>query len=190
MGKCSIRSPCAVWPSVAEGWYPMRVPMTLVMILSAAFADAADVLVSVRGVANDRGEIVVGICSADMFIGGTCAYRGTAPVRPGTVSVMVSGVVPRTYAVPAYHDENGNHRIDRNLSGIHSPWSAMVLETTRASSLPSQASPMPRSRWGRVGRRRDRRCVIDGHGEAPGPLSAMRASFSGCASASATAVGS
>ncbi|MFS2008709.1 hypothetical protein ACCD06_02410 [Azospirillum sp. CT11-132] len=29
---------------------------------------------SVRSVADDRGEIVVGICSADMFIGGTCAF--------------------------------------------------------------------------------------------------------------------
>ena len=74
MGKCSIRYPCAVWSTVAEGWYPMREARILVIILSAAFADAADVLVSVRSVADDRGEIVVGICSADMFIGGTCAF--------------------------------------------------------------------------------------------------------------------
>nr|WP_256379223.1 DUF2141 domain-containing protein [Azospirillum sp. TSA2s] len=95
----------------------MRVAIILVIILSAAFADAADVLVSVRSVADDRGEIVVGICSADMFIGGTCAYCGTAPVRPGAVSVMVTGVMPGTYAVRACHDENGNHLIDRNLLG-------------------------------------------------------------------------
>ena len=96
----------------------MRVAIILVMVLFARFAHAADVLVSVHGVANNRGEIVVGICSADVFIGGTCAYGGTAPARPGTVTVMVPGVVPGTYAVRAYHDENGNHRIDRNLLGI------------------------------------------------------------------------
>ncbi|MFS2008710.1 DUF2141 domain-containing protein [Azospirillum sp. CT11-132] len=97
--------------------------------------------------------------------------------------------MPGTYAVRACHDESGNRRIDRNLLG-NPPWMAMALETTRASCLPRQASPMPRSWWARAGRRRDRRCAIDGHGEAPGPLSAMRASFSGCANASATAVGS
>ena len=113
----------------------MRVAIILVIILSATFADAADVLVNVRSVADDRGEIVVGICSADMFVGGTCAYRGTAPARPGAVSVRVPGVMPGTYAVRACHDQNGNHRIDRNLLG-NPLWMAMALETTRASCVP------------------------------------------------------
>ncbi|WP_448191538.1 DUF2141 domain-containing protein [Azospirillum sp. sgz301742] len=92
--------------------------VALIGALMARHADAADVVVRVQGVANDRGEVVVGICTADMFIGGTCAHRGTAPARPGTVLVVVAGVAPGTYAVRAYHDENGNRRIDRNFLGI------------------------------------------------------------------------
>lgn len=97
---------------------PAPVLVALVIFVTGADAGAADVLVRVQGVANDRGEIVVGICTADVFIGGICAYRGTAPARPGMVPIRVAGVVPGTYAVRAYHDENGNHRIDRNMLGI------------------------------------------------------------------------
>lgn len=93
-------------------------PIVLGLFLTAGRVEAADVLVHVRGVANDRGEIVVGVCTAETFIGGACAHRGTASARPGMVSVLVAGVAPGTYAIRAYHDENANHRIDRSFLGI------------------------------------------------------------------------
>lgn len=89
-----------------------------VIALGAGNAAAAEVTVRVRGVANDRGFVVVALCTADVFIGGRCALRGAAPARPGTVPVVVGDVPPGTYAVRAYHDENANGHIDRNMFGI------------------------------------------------------------------------
>lgn len=94
------------------------VGVAAVIALGAGNAAAAEVTVRVRGVANDRGVIVVALCTADVFIGGRCAFRGAAPASSGTVPVVVGAVPPGTYAVRAYHDENANGRIDRNVLGM------------------------------------------------------------------------
>lgn len=91
---------------------------TLLAALGAGTAGAAEFTVRVQGVANDRGVVVVALCAADVFMGGRCAHRGTAPARPGTVPVLVAGVPAGIYAVRAYHDENANGRLDRNIVGI------------------------------------------------------------------------
>ncbi|HYG88336.1 MAG TPA: DUF2141 domain-containing protein [Azospirillum sp.] len=96
----------------------MRAVIAFVVAMAAGSASAADVTVRVHGVANDHGAVVVGICTEDVFVGGTCAFRGTSPARGGTVPVVITGVAPGAYAVRAYHDENANNRIDRNFLGI------------------------------------------------------------------------
>ena len=38
--------------------------------------------------------------------------------RPGAITFMFTGLAPARYAVSAFHDENGNGKLDANLLGI------------------------------------------------------------------------
>lgn len=96
----------------------MTAPLALVLLVAAAPAMAGEVAVRVQGVRNDQGSVVVGVCTEEVFIGGTCAFRATVPAQAGAVTVTVPDVPPGTYAVRVYHDENGNERIDRNFLGV------------------------------------------------------------------------
>lgn len=84
----------------------------------AAPALAADLSVTVSGVHNDRGRVLVAVCTPQTFLKAGCPYTGSEPARSGQVTVTVRGIPPGTYAVQAFQDENGNMRIDRNFLGI------------------------------------------------------------------------
>jgi len=92
--------------------------MALAVCLSAAPARGSTVLVTVVGVRNSHGHVRVAICSKADFLKPHCAYTGNAPSGPGDVQVTVTNVPPGTYAAQAFHDENDNERIDRNIFGI------------------------------------------------------------------------
>jgi uncharacterized protein (DUF2141 family) len=66
---------------------------------------------------NDKGHVLVAVCSREDFLGSQCAYSGRAPAKPGTVIATVSSVSPGRYAIHAFHDENDNLKIDR-FSGV------------------------------------------------------------------------
>lgn len=85
--------------------------------LMAAPATAATLQVAVDNVRNAEGEVRVAVCSEARFLGPSCEHVGHAPARPGRVVVRVE-VPPGTWAVQAYHDENGNGKLDRNLLGL------------------------------------------------------------------------
>ncbi len=85
---------------------------------AAAAVLAAALTVSVQGVRNGEGEIVLAVCEEAAYPAGRCAFRVTAPAAEGSVSVTVPDVPPGTYALRAYHDENGNGQLDRNLLGV------------------------------------------------------------------------
>jgi uncharacterized protein (DUF2141 family) len=57
----------------------------------------------------------VALCDDVAFLGRGCAHTGRAPAEEGVVTV--SEVPPGTYAVQAFHDENGNGDLDRS-----GPW--------------------------------------------------------------------
>ena len=83
----------------------------------AAPAHAASVEVSVTNVLTDKGRVHVELCPEALFLK-DCTLFGEAPARIGTTIVTVRDVPPGTYAVQAYHDENGNGKVDRGLFGI------------------------------------------------------------------------
>ncbi|WP_353859860.1 DUF2141 domain-containing protein [Azospirillum formosense] len=85
---------------------------------AAAAVLVAALTVSVQGVRNGEGEIVLAVCEEAAYPAGRCAFRVTAPAAEGSVSVSVPDVPPGTYALRAYHDENGNGQLDRNLLGV------------------------------------------------------------------------
>jgi uncharacterized protein (DUF2141 family) len=94
----------------------------LALVLAAcalpARAEPGVLDVTVTGVRNDHGHVLVAVCDRATFLQPSCAYHGRAPARPGAVVVLVTGVPPGTYAVQAYHDENDNGRLDRSFFGL------------------------------------------------------------------------
>ncbi len=94
---------------------------SLVLAVNAAtMAQAQDgvVEVEVSGVRAARGHVLVAVCTRAEFLKEHCSLNGSAEARLGTVTVHVAGVPPGLYAIQAWHDQNNNGRIDRDLLGI------------------------------------------------------------------------
>jgi uncharacterized protein (DUF2141 family) len=81
-------------------------------------AVAADVRVTISGVRNDKGRVLVAICPRAEFLQDRCRWYGSAPAVPGNVVVVVSGVPAGTYAAQAFHDENGSGKLERTFLGL------------------------------------------------------------------------
>jgi uncharacterized protein (DUF2141 family) len=80
-------------------------------------AVAADLDVTVTGIRNNHGRIVVAICDNANFPKGACPYHGQALARIGEVTVRVARVPPGTWAAAVYHDEVGNQPLQYGLLG-------------------------------------------------------------------------
>jgi uncharacterized protein (DUF2141 family) len=80
--------------------------------------ETARVIVTVHGVRNSKGSILVAICSRAEFLKTTCDHVGRAPAETGDVAVTIADVPFGTYAAQAYHDENDNRRLDTSWLGI------------------------------------------------------------------------
>ena len=86
---------------------------------AAAEEEAATTLeVTVSNVRNSRGHIRVAVCTQETFLGPSCPFNGSAPARPGSVTVTVAGVPPGLYAVQVFQDEDDSGHIRRSLLGI------------------------------------------------------------------------
>jgi uncharacterized protein (DUF2141 family) len=88
--------------------------------LFAGPASAARIVVTIDGLRNAGGNVFVGLyASPAKFLQGnqTDAQRR---VRAGTgpVTVVFDNLPPGTYAVGAFHDENGNDHFDTDFVGL------------------------------------------------------------------------
>lgn len=90
----------------------------LATLLLATPSLAADLAVTVTNIRNDRGRIMVAVCTQETFLKPGCPYTASAPAQAGQVTITVRGVRPGTYAVQAFQDENGNEEVDRNFFGL------------------------------------------------------------------------
>ncbi len=87
-------------------------------LLPARTAQAATVLVTVTGVRNDHGKVLVALCTQATFLRPHCPWRGSVAAKPGEVLVRIDGVPPGRYAAQAFHDENDNGKLDRTILGL------------------------------------------------------------------------
>ncbi|MES2739736.1 MAG: DUF2141 domain-containing protein [Pseudomonadota bacterium] len=78
---------------------------------------AGPVEVRVSHVANDKGKIFVAVCDQAHFLK-KCTLGASAPAQTGDTVVPVPAVPAGAWAVLAFHDENENAELDRNLIGI------------------------------------------------------------------------
>lgn len=87
------------------------------MLLLAPAARAASVVVTIHGVRNAVGEVRVAICPEAEFTKPACPWHGHAPARAGDVTVEILDVPPGVYAAEAFHDENGDRKVNRDFFG-------------------------------------------------------------------------
>jgi uncharacterized protein (DUF2141 family) len=97
---------------------PTRSAFYLVLLAGCGGAKAATVDVTVQGVQNANGHILVALCTKAEFLHPHCAWRGRAVAAVGDVHVTIADVPPGVYAAQAFHDENDNGRLDRNMLGL------------------------------------------------------------------------
>jgi uncharacterized protein (DUF2141 family) len=96
----------------------MRFVLLLAMLASPAAAETGVLQVTVTGVRNGHGHVLVAVCDKATFLQPHCAFHGEAAASPGAVTVRIAGVPAGIYAVEAYQDENDNGMLDRSFLGM------------------------------------------------------------------------
>jgi len=86
-------------------------------LLASAAATAATIEVHVTNISNAKGQIRVAVCDQERFLK-QCVHTASAPAQTGETVLKVANVPAGIWAVLAYHDENGNAELDRNMIGI------------------------------------------------------------------------
>ncbi len=88
----------------------LRTSMTamLALVCVSGAAMAADVTITVDGIQPGTGDILVALQTEDDFLSGDGAYSIVVPAEADTVTTVLEGVAPGTYAVAVVHDENGD----------------------------------------------------------------------------------
>ena len=88
------------------------------VLLAAGAVHAADLTVDIKGIATDKGNVMVALYkAADPWLK-TPSFGSGAPARTTGTSVRFKDLPEGEYAVSLYVDENGNGRMDTNIVGI------------------------------------------------------------------------
>jgi len=92
----------------------------LALIVIAGPASAARIIVTIDGLHNAQGNVFVGLyATPSKFLNGN-QNDAMRKVRASTgpITVTFDNLPPVTYAVGAYHDENGNDHLDTDFIGL------------------------------------------------------------------------
>jgi uncharacterized protein (DUF2141 family) len=89
----------------------------MLLVLTAG-APKPSVEIDVEGVRSNRGHVLAALCTRSEFLKPHCSHAGRAPAQPGTTIVPILDVPPGVYAIQAFHDEDDNGWITRNILGL------------------------------------------------------------------------
>jgi uncharacterized protein (DUF2141 family) len=95
-----------------------NVAAAAMLLMLTAEAPKPFLEVVVEGVRTSRGHVLVALCTRSEFLKPHCAYTGRALAQAGTTIVSISDAPPGVYAVQAFHDEDDNGAITRNILGL------------------------------------------------------------------------
>ncbi len=116
---------------MAAEWQPARVKLTfvcllLIPVLTAAGSGAGTgaqttgtLVVTLSGMKDDAGSLVYAMWSGpDGWLESNTVREGSVPVVGGTSTIRFEALPFGEYAISAYHDRNGNQKLDTGLFRI------------------------------------------------------------------------
>jgi len=89
----------------------------VLIVASAPAAAAATLVVEATGAETAAGQVFVGVCDKS-FEESDCSLGQRQPAKPGTMRFTFRGLPRGRYAIAAYHDLNGNGRLDKQTFGL------------------------------------------------------------------------
>ena len=98
----------------------MRFSVLLAALCSPVAASAGDLTVTVDHVRSDRGAILAALYDSEASFMKQPLARATFKVKAATgeVQYVFHDLPAGKYALTAFHDENANGQLDKNLIGI------------------------------------------------------------------------
>ena len=96
----------------------MRLPLLVATAFAPVAASAADLAVTLTDVPDDRGRLVVGVCTEAEFLGPRCRYHASGEATAGTETLVVHNIEPGTYAVSAYQDVDESGKLRTGFFGV------------------------------------------------------------------------
>ena len=113
--------------------------LAFALILVAGPASAARIIVTIDGLHNAQGSVFIGLyATPSKFLNGN-QNDAMKKVRASTgpITVTFDNLPPGTYAVGAYHDENGNDHLDTDFIGLPTEGYALSNGVRAAMSKPT-----------------------------------------------------
>ena len=109
------------------------------LMLGAGPAFAARLVVTVDGLHSASGDVFIGLYAspAKFLHGNQTDATKKARASTGPITVVFDHLRPGTYAVGAFHDENGNDHLDTNFLGLPVEGYALSNNIRAAFSKPN-----------------------------------------------------
>ena len=107
----------AAWLRLAPVASPCLALVAASSWLAPVAASAADLAVTLTDVPDDRGRVVVGVCTQAEFLGPVCRFHASGEATKGTDTLVVHGIAPGTYAVSAYQDVDESGKLKTGFFG-------------------------------------------------------------------------
>ena len=85
---------------------------------AGASARAGTLSVTVTNIANGTGEILIAVCTKDLFLSPKCLPHKKTLAATGSVSVKFADLPPGRYAVEVVHDAKRLGALERDAMGI------------------------------------------------------------------------
>ena len=117
----------------------LLVALAIITFIVGEPAFAARLIVSITGVKNASGGVYIGLyATPSKFLNGTQVdLMKKVQATAGPITVVFDNLPPGTYAVGAYHDENGNDHLDTNFLGLPEEGYALSNGVRAVTSKPT-----------------------------------------------------